>query len=387
MSNTTKKQLIIITIGSFLSYLLFGLFDSLKGPILPHLLEDVGFNYSLGGTIIMGQYAGYFAATLLTGMAADYFGRKVTLIAAGICLIFGVIGYSLSVGLLPMVFFIIFIGLGLGSLELCGCNIIAEIYQSKKGRYLNILTAIAGIGAIISPAIAGYLLNEDVSWRLVYRYGLIIAIPITVYFIVMNYPFDNAKRCTQCKLPKQSLRTILLHRKILFMYLVNFSYMAAEIGMATWLVDFYRNVKHYSVVKSSACLSFFFISMTLGRILGSFFVDKIGHIKSILIASSFAFLCILLGVFGPGSLSILIALTGLFYSIIFPTAAAVISDISPQNTGRALGIHFACGGLGGMAGPWLVGLANDALGLQWGMALNCIFCIGIIVPAWILNKK
>ncbi len=74
MFKTKENPWFMIMIGSMLGYLLFGLFDSLKGSTLSSLLEEMNFNYSLGGTIVMGQYAGYFAATLFVGMLADRYG-------------------------------------------------------------------------------------------------------------------------------------------------------------------------------------------------------------------------------------------------------------------------------------------------------------------------
>lgn len=384
MITRNKKQIVAIAIAGFLSYLLFGLFDSMKGPALPALLKDIGFNYSLGGTIIMGQYAGYFVAMLCTGIITDYLGKKITLFIAGVCMIFGVVGYSFSSQLVFLFSFILFIGFGLGSLELCGCNIIAEVYQEKKGRYLNIAAAIAGIGAIITPAAAGYLLDQGTSWRMVYRYGLVAAVPIVFYFFIIKYPYDSREKSGPAKEKDTSVGKTLYSKKLILMYIVNFSYMAAEIGIATWMADFYINAKHFSVLQASAYLSLFFISMTLGRLLGSLFVDKIGHMKSILFAATLAGIFILGGVFAPGSLSLLLAFSGFFYSILFPTAAAVVSEIAPQHSARALGIHFAFGGVGGMVGPWLVGIANDLFGIELGMALNGLFFAGIIIPILVL---
>ncbi len=67
----------MLTIGSVLSLFVFGLFDSLKGSTISALLGEPGFSYSLGGIIVMRQYAGYFAATFLAGRMLDRFGHKM----------------------------------------------------------------------------------------------------------------------------------------------------------------------------------------------------------------------------------------------------------------------------------------------------------------------
>ena len=113
------------------------------------------------------------------------------------------------------------------------------------------------------------------------------------------------------------------------MNLSNFAYMAAEIGTATWLVDFYCHVKHFSILEASTGLSLFYIGITLGRLCGSLFVDRAGHVRSILAASLLAAICILGGIAGAGILALLTSASGFCYSIIFPTSTAVIPRSAP----------------------------------------------------------
>lgn len=390
MMKAKKNPFIIITIASMLSYLIFGLFDSLKGSTLSYLLEDMDFNYSIGGTIVMGQYAGYFAATFLAGFLTDYYGQKTALIFAGLCMILGVTGYSFSSVMPLLLVFIFFMGMGLGALELVGCNIITECYPDKKGSYLSIITAIAGIGAIVSPVIAGSLLSTGISWRWVFRYGLLIIIPVTIYFFFIRDSShtmrEQMKKQAEKKAETCSIRSSFSQKGIVLMYLVNFFYMAAEMGVATWMVDFYRKEKMFSITDSTRFLSFFYIGITSGRFLGSFFVEKLGRQRSVLAASAAAGACILFGIFGPVQFVGFAALAGLFYSIIFPAGTAILSSLPYGDLARIQGVYFACGGLGGMFGPWIMGIVSDLLGLNWGMSLGCVFCIGIFLPVMLLKK-
>ena len=52
-----------------------------------------------------------------------------------------------------------------------------------------------------------------------------------------------------------------------------------------------------------------------------------------------------------------------------------------------LGMFFACGGLGGMIGPWLIGFINDLLGLKMGMSVNILFCIIIVFSLITLLRR
>jgi MFS transporter, FHS family, glucose/mannose:H+ symporter len=68
-------------------------------------------------------------------------------------------------------------------------------------------------------------------------------------------------------------------------------------------------------------------------------------------------------------------LTGFFFSIIFPTTTAAVSDLHQENAGTLLGLLFTFGGLGGMLGPWLMGLASNWFGLTWGFSLVVGYCL------------
>lgn len=380
----------MLTIGSVLSLLVFGLFDSLKGSTISSLLGEMELSYSLGGVIVMGQYAGYFAATFLAGRMLDHFGHKMTLVFAGICMLAGVTGYGAS-SVIPLLLVSIFsIGMGLGTFELSGSNIITVYYPEKKGRYLNILTAIAGIGAIFSPVIVSGLFRVGFSWRMVYYLGLVVLIPVTVYFLLIKNPSQYGTGQTEDPADEKTGRGIpvsLCRYDFLLMYLVNFLYMAAEMGIATWIVEFYMKEGMYSSAEGTRFLSLFYIGITLGRIVGSVFVDRLGRLNSVLLSSAGACLCILMGISGSPALGVCVAASGIFCSVVFPTATAVISGFPEGDSGRVQGFYFACGGLGGMFGPWIMGIMSDHFGIKWGMILGSVFFAGIFFALMMLKRN
>lgn len=328
----TKSKKWTITAGCFLSYFLFGFINNMKGPVLPNLLSDMNYNYSSGGIIIFSEYTGFFISTFLAGLLADLFGQKFTLIIAGIFLIGGAIGYSASANLILPSGFIFFIGLGAGSLELSGSNIISGIHRENKGGYLNLLNAFYGIGSIIVPILVSILFRRGTSWRTVYRYSLFVIIPIILYFVTMEFPQENTFKRPTGKINPEEILHSILRIEVLLMYFVIFSYVAAEIGMASWLAVFLQKAKNISSTASSMYLSLYFAGMTAGRLLGSLFVDKIGYLKSLSIFSIMAFFCITIGIFGSPETAIILSLTGFCFSIIFPTSTAFISEIPFQHS-------------------------------------------------------
>jgi fucose permease len=77
----------------------------------------------------------------------------------------------------------------------------------------------------------------------------------------------------------------------------------------------------------------------------------------------------------------------LFFSIIFPTATAAVSDLHQENMGTILGLLFTFAGVGGMLGPWIVGVSSDWVGIQMGFGMILIFCIGMSITFGLLIRK
>jgi FHS family glucose/mannose:H+ symporter-like MFS transporter len=117
----------------------------------------------------------------------------------------------------------------------------------------------------------------------------------------------------------------------------------------------------------------------VGRLAGSFVVDRVGHLRIMLMAGVGSVIFLTIGIYGPPTLAFVVPLTGFFFSIVFPTATAAVSEEHPVNTGAILGILFAAGGLGGALGPWLMGVGNDLVGVQNGFALCILYCVVMIV--------
>jgi len=359
-------------VGGFYAFFIFGFVDNLKGPTLPALLRDLDFSYSEGGAVLFSAYIGFMVATLLTGVLADAAGIKIVLLLAGLCLTVGLTAFSLvsSFWLLAAALFVV--GLGLGSIEVGGNGLIVDLHQANRGRYLNLLAVFHGVGAFIVPLYAAQLLSTDFSWRQVYQFSIFLTVVLASFFAVVKYPRAASSR------EGMNLRTLFtagFTRRMTWYYLFVAVYVAAEIGVASWIVQYLQQVKGYSVGVSSLYLSLFFAAIMVGRLAGSFFVERIGYLTLMLTATVASIISLSIGLFGPPTLIFFIPLTGLFFSIMFPTATASVSALQVANMGAILGVLFTFGGLGGALGPWLIGVAADAVGLELAFALTLLFCV------------
>jgi len=156
--------------------------------------------------------------------------------------------------------------------------------------------------------------------------------------------------------------------------------------MASWLVTFLQDLRGATVKASSQALSLFFAAIMLGRLFGGFFVHRIGYLRSILFAAIGGATCLAIGIFAPSQTTLFLPLTGLFFSIIFPTITAAVSDKHTENVNSILGVLFTFAGIGALLGPWLVGWGSDLFGLQIGFSINLILTVMLLISISILQK-
>ena len=380
----TPRMVWVLTAGAFFAFFVFGYVDNLKGPILPVLLDEMDFSYTTGGTLLLGSYFGFLIATLATGVLADAVGNKLILLSAGVLLTIGLFLFSIGNSFWALAIGMTLGGLGLGAIEVGGNNLIVEIHDAQRGRFLNLLGVFHGIGSFTVPVVASQLLLADYSWRQIYQMALVLTVTLAIFFLVVRYP--KRKSTGDGGFDLAVLRRVGFTRSMNLYYLLITVYVAAELGIASWLVEFLQQEKGMSLARSSFYLSLFFVFIMLGRLLGSFVVERIGYLRIMLIVAVASIVSLTAGIFGPPSLAILIPFTGFFFSIVFPTATAAVSHQHIKNTGAILGLLFAFGGLGGALGPWAMGVANDLVGVMLGFALSIVYCLIMIVALLALRS-
>jgi MFS transporter, FHS family, glucose/mannose:H+ symporter len=379
----SKTTIILLTAGCFIAFFLFGFTDNLKGPTLPALLAELHFDFGVGGNILLGEYLGFLIATLITGILADKYGLKTVMLMAGVALVIGVSGYSQfdSSFLLWVSLFIV--GMGLGTLELGPNAIIVSLHHERKGMFLNLMSVLHGLGSMLAPLFVGWLFELDLSWRTVYRWDLPLIAVFILIFLFLRFPKSEEKT----QLEFREIPHIAFKGKLPLFHVAIAAYVSAEIGMAAWLVTFLQQARGQGVVASNQGLSIFFGLVMLGRFIGSFVVHRVGYLRSILIATLGAIASVVIGLFGTGNWVFFLPITGFFLSIIFPTITAAASDLRTEKVNTVLGVLFTFAGLGGLLGPWLIGLASNKLGLQAGFSANIAFLVVLLIAVALLMRQ
>ena len=383
MNHSHDRKRTLVTVGAFFIFFLFGFLDNLKGPTIPFILKDLQINYSLMGNVLGLQYGGFFVATLVAGVLVFRFGLKKVYLGLSVLLLAGIGCAAVVPSYGPLVLGFFLIGLGLGAVEVVGNSTIVLLHPENKGKLLNLLSFFHGAGSMLVPIYAGAMLSAHYSWRLTFALTLVPLGVFLFYLLPVQFPVYRSARTENIF----SLLKSAFTPEMIWHYLAICFYVAAEIGLAAWIIEYNYKIKGQSLFYSSISLTLYFGLITGGRLLGSFIVDRLGYLRLLLLAACGAVVCLSLGIFGPPALAFFLPATGFFFSIIFPTLTTSFASIRQANIEKYLGFLFTFAGIGGMIGPWLIGLCGDWLQLRNSMALLILYTLIILASISVLLWK
>lgn len=379
----------LLTAGSFFAFFVFGFVDNLKGPLLPDMLRSekglTALSYSQAGTVFLAGYLGFMVATLVSGFVATAIGNRRVLQIACICLCTGSLGFGLANSLALWILSMAIVGLGLGAIELGANALIVQLHSESRGLFLNLLATFHGFGSFVVPLVAAELLTGGMNWTHIYAWSAVLGVPL---LLLLHSGRGVAVTSSHAQPPSIEVRSkpwmdelrgllkIGFSRQMGWFYLLLTTYVALELGLAAWMIEYLQKDREMSVEISSRYLSSFFLLLMLGRLVGAFAVQSVGYIRSVAIALIASTTCVAAALWGPSWLVVLFPVSGLAMSVVFPTVTAVVSDIHQHNMGSLLGLLFVFSGLGGALGPWLVGVVSQRAGLQIGLA--CTVAFGLV---------
>jgi fucose permease len=254
---------------------------------------------------------------------------------------------------------------------------------------MNTVEGFFGVGAIVGPAIVARLLLGGVSWKWLY----VIAGTICTLLIVMASLAHYPHTMKASPVPIDLRRTLLMlrNRYALGFSLACFLYVAVECAIYVWLPTYLKCNKPSSAFMGAYVISIFFILRAGGRFLGAW-VTAHWNWSTVLVLFSGAILACFLGAMlgGTNVAVYLLALSGIFMSVIYPTLNSKgISCFPKSEHGAVAGVilFFTCAGAA--LGPLAMGAVSDLFGsLKAGFVLATIWSsmlfLGLLYN-WIAN--
>jgi fucose permease len=376
---------------TYTMFMMFAMTTDSVGVIIPEVIRTFHLSMTAAGAFHYASMSAIAVAAISLGFLADKLGRKKTIILGLVLFALNSYLFVIANSYAFFVMLLIVSGASIGIFKTGALALIGDISNSTQEHTstMNTVEGFFGVGAIIGPAIVARLLLGGVSWKWLYVIaGSICAVLILTAWLV-KYP--QTMKASPEPIDLRRTAHMLKSPYALGFSLACFLYVSVECAIYVWLPTYLKGNQPSSAFMAAYVISIFFILRAGGRFLGAW-VTAHWNWTTVLVVFSGAILACFLGsmIFGTNATVYLLALSGLFMSVIYPTLNSKgISCFPKSEHGAVAGVilFFTCAGAA--LGPLAMGAVSDLFGgLKAGFVLATIFATLLFVGLlynWIAN--
>ena len=382
--DTTQKPnytvpLIIMTAMFFL----IGFITTMSNTLIGFLKDAFKLNETQAMLVNMSVYGAYIVSIPISWLMKKI-GYKggvllgLAVVAAGYILLFPILGIpASSLGYILFLLTLLIVAIGVVLLQVAANPfVIALGTPETASSRLVLVQSMNSVGTVIAPFFVTSLILTEESKKMgptavqipfLCIAGFTIVVVTLLYFIKLPVVKEEDSSGTSAVPVKSS---VWAYKNLVLGTLGIFMYMGVEVGVPSFFVKYSGMV---DVTKATNFLMFYWGGMLLGRFAGIFVLKKFDTAKVIALYSVIAALLLGASLATNGMVAIvLILLTGLFHSVLWPSIFNLaITDLGPY-TKQASGI-ICTAVMGGGILLLLQGAVADSIGVKSSMFLLFIY--------------
>jgi len=377
----------MIQIVALLSVFGLGISFSLLGALKLGIVKNLGIDDTKFGTLISALMFTSIFIVLAFGPIVDTFGYKpvaiIGFVLGFIAVYMLVNAKTYSTALISC----IVLGVGAMCMNLGNTLIPMVLFEGNPTAASNFGNVFFGVGAFITPLIAGALIGKMGFQKTGMVIAIILLAPV-IFALIATFPALETTGVT-LGTAIASMFGLLASPAVIVSALALFCYIGLEASMGGWITTYLSSVG-FAEKSANYVLSGFWIALMVARlVMTAVITPEIGSIIVVILA--------LLAVVSIGLMilaskqwiaGIAVLVTGFAFGPIFPTIVGVtfhkVGD--PSLYGSAFGIIFAVGLLGGTTIPAAIGIFSKGKTIQKSLSIAVVaalilFVIGIIMSA------
>ena len=395
-NNQTQNWLIIF--GLWLIYFCFGYSVSSIAPIVPYITQDLNITYKQMGLILGAWQFTYMFFALPAGFILDKYGLKASIFTAAIIITLSLISRGLSNNFYHMWFAVALFGIG-GPLISVAVPKASSLWKSEKNRAISMGILFTGpmCGGIFSLLTINSLIMPllNYNWKTVYfLYSLAPLTTGLIWLIIANKKTVlNKKESTIFNLSKSIsvFKLIISKKRFINILILGISGMFLIHGINGWLPKIIHS-KGLDLNLSSALATIPIIVGIISALTIPRFSNKLTRIKILTIL----FINAAISLFLIQSSSMVIFIIGLFLlglstgtlMVIILNHMSETRDISYNNIGISGGLFFSIIEIGGVLGPFFIGLIYDLYSnFNIALTIYSIIMFMMLLPIFIIRKE
>ncbi|MCK5757625.1 MAG: MFS transporter, partial [Clostridiales bacterium] len=333
-----SKNVLMTTITSYILMALYAILLNMIGELLPEIMSDYNLTMSQGGLLQTVFNIGGIVALLCMLYFSDRI-RKSKLIYYG----FLITSVSLAfIGLFTNSYLLLlfsFVILG-SSTKVFDVSVNAYVNDiNTKGRefFLQMLHTSFGIGAVLGPAYASFMIISNFGWKTAFWFlGAIYLFVLFISIYTMLKPSSEIeKNLVHHKHKALGIMSLIKNPQVWILFIGAGCFSGAYVGMVTWFPTYAKSLPGKAGALSGLILSIFFFGYVISRGIASF----------ILTTKNARFLIILTSLMGGVTFIIaflisqtwafftFMPLAGFFAGATLPMIIFVACTIFPNNSG------------------------------------------------------
>ncbi|MBR2953849.1 MAG: MFS transporter [Clostridia bacterium] len=326
----------LLVIIIFVTYIGLGIPDSLFGTAWPAIYTEMDLPISYSNFVTGLMYLGTIISSLLSARLTKKLGTPLVVAISTALTAVAIFGFSCSHNIIMLCLFSIPLGLGAGAID----NVLnSYVALNYKATHVNFLHCSYGVGVTLSPFLMSFALKNSNDWQGGYRTMFLFQLALTLMCFLSIPVWKKVKEQKaeeeETKVVSIShLLKIPIARSSLVIY---FGSCAIESVCLAWGSTFLVNSKGLTPDKAAQMITFYFLGMTIGRLLSGIIVNKIKPKTIIVVGELIVFIAIIM----TFSKNYLIASAGLFLiglgnGPVFPN----MTHLTPVHMGRDISQSF-----------------------------------------------
>jgi fucose permease len=372
---------------TYMMFMMFAMTTDSVGIIIPEVIKTYNLSLTAAGAFHYANMGAIAVAAIFLGFLADLLGRKMTIVLGLVLFALNSYLFAIANSYAWFVLLLIVSGASIGIFKTGALALIGDISSSTNEHTttMNMTEGFFGVGAIIGPAIVARLLLGGISWKYLYVIAGTLCVLLLITALLAKYP-QTMKKSSD---PIDLRRTFHISKN---KYALGFStacflYVVVECAVYVWLPTYLKEHPATSVFMMAYVVSIFFVLRAAGRFVGAWVIARWQWTTVLLVFSGAILACFLGAMFGgPNATVYLLALSGIFMSVIYPTLNSKgISCFPKSEHGAVSGVilFFTC--CGAALGPLVMGAVSDWFGdLRFGFGLATI-CAALLFVGMVYN--
>lgn len=355
----------ILLVFIYIFYIGLGVPDSLLGAAWPAIYSELSVPVSYASFISSIISCGtVFSSLFSTRVIAKLGTPRVTVLSTSLTAI-ALLGFSCSHNFLWLCICGIPLGIGAGSIDTALNNYVALHYTSMQ---INFLHCFYGVGVTISPYLMSLALSDNINWRGGYRTVFFIQLTIAALSVISLPIWKKVKQALPQEEPIRvlSLSQMLRRRKIWASCGVFLGISSLESTCLIWGSTYLSESVGMSADVAAALITFYFIGMTVGRLLSGLLTIKYSDWQIIFSGQAVIFVAIILLLMQTNAIitALGLFLIGLGNGPIFPNITHLTPGLYSKETSQSIiGIEMAFSNLSIMLTPILFGVVTTYTGV------------------------